>query len=240
MKKIALRLYVIMQMLTLIFSLTSCGCEHNWKEATCQSAKTCTLCGASEGGISGHSWIEATCIAPKTCDVCGKTEGSASSVHNYSGDACTVCGIIQLTLYNYEDYIDCSATVKIGDYLYYHSIEDYVNTSAECSFKATGNTHYKYDNVYIKIKFSHYDREGYLQYVTNNLNIACGMPIEKEAIPYSERTYTVSLSIAGNGSKTCELTVPWSSEPRVYCDTDALFDRTTYEVISISGTVKEY
>ena len=227
-------------MLTLIFSLTSCGCEHNWKEATCQSAKTCTLCGASEGGISGHSWIEATCIAPKTCDVCGKTEGTASSVHNYSGDTCTVCGIIQLTLYNYEDYIDCSATVKEGDSLYYNSTYGYVYTKAECSFKATGNSHYKYSNVYIKIKFSHYDLEGYKQYLENSIKSAIGSPIEKEAIPYDDATYTVSLNIAGNGSKTCELWTPWSSEPSAYSDTDAIFDRTTYEVISISGTVKEY
>lgn len=56
-------------------------CEHNWKEATCKEAKTCTLCQATEGEAKGHSeevipGKAATCIEKgltegKKCSICG-------------------------------------------------------------------------------------------------------------------------------------------------------------------------
>ena len=50
---------------------------HKWKSATCESAKTCTVCKATEGEALGHTWTDATCEAAKTCSVCKKTEGEA-------------------------------------------------------------------------------------------------------------------------------------------------------------------
>ena len=70
---------------------------HIWKEATCETPKTCTKCEETEGSALGHSWKEATCEAPKTCTVCGKTEGSALG-HSWKAatcetpKTCTVCG----------------------------------------------------------------------------------------------------------------------------------------------------
>ena len=70
---------------------------HIWKEATCETPKTCAKCEATEGSALGHSWKEATCEAPKTCTVCGKTEGSALG-HSWkeatceTPKTCTVCG----------------------------------------------------------------------------------------------------------------------------------------------------
>ena len=70
---------------------------HIWKEATCESPKTCTKCEATEGSALGHSWKEATCEAPKTCMVCGKMEGEALG-HSWKAatceapKTCTVCG----------------------------------------------------------------------------------------------------------------------------------------------------
>ena len=60
---------------------------HSWKEATCETAKTCERCGKTEGEALGHSWKEATCEAPKTCERCGKTEGEAL-VHNWKEATC--------------------------------------------------------------------------------------------------------------------------------------------------------
>lgn len=38
-----------------IFILTLCGCcEHDWEDATCTEAMTCTLCGETEGEALGH------------------------------------------------------------------------------------------------------------------------------------------------------------------------------------------
>ena len=39
---------------------------HNWKDATCTNAKTCSDCGITEGTALGHSWNNATCTSPST------------------------------------------------------------------------------------------------------------------------------------------------------------------------------
>lgn len=41
------------------------ACNHSWKDATCTAAKTCTLCGATEGDVGGHTFTA-------TCTVCGQ------------------------------------------------------------------------------------------------------------------------------------------------------------------------
>lgn len=55
--------------------LTGCGCAHEWAEATCTTAKTCSKCGETEGEALGHQWERATCIAPETCSACAETRG---------------------------------------------------------------------------------------------------------------------------------------------------------------------
>ena len=48
---------------------------HQWKDATCTSLKTCTVCGYTEGEMLPHNWEDATCITAKTCKTCGATDG---------------------------------------------------------------------------------------------------------------------------------------------------------------------
>ena len=86
---------------------------HIWQEATCTTAKTCTVCGLKEGEALGHNFSEATCTTPKTCVVCGETEGLP--IHHIESDwiidkeatkteygskhkECTVCGYIIATV----------------------------------------------------------------------------------------------------------------------------------------------
>lgn len=83
MKKTTLFLLVIV----LACALTACGCKHEWAEATCTTAKTCTLCEEVEGEPLGHNWADATCEAPKTCSGCGLTEGEALG-HNWAEATC--------------------------------------------------------------------------------------------------------------------------------------------------------
>lgn len=71
------RLFPVLLILSLALLLTACGCKHEWAEATCTTAKTCTLCEEVEGEPLGHSWADATCEAPKSCSGCGLTEGEA-------------------------------------------------------------------------------------------------------------------------------------------------------------------
>lgn len=68
-------------------------CDHAWVDADCDTPKTCSKCGATEGEALGHNWNAATCTTPKTCSVCNATEGEAAG-HNYVNGACTVCGDI--------------------------------------------------------------------------------------------------------------------------------------------------
>ena len=63
-------------------------CEHQWKDATCNRPKTCSLCDAQEGETLGHNWQDADCISPKTCPTCQKTVGDPLG-HTWTGATCT-------------------------------------------------------------------------------------------------------------------------------------------------------
>ena len=71
------KIWIALILAACILVLAGCKCEHEWVEADCDSAKTCTLCEETEGAPLGHSWLAATCEAPKTCENCGATEGEA-------------------------------------------------------------------------------------------------------------------------------------------------------------------
>ena len=71
MKKFSLFLLILI----VVLSLTACGHQHTWVEATCTEAKICDECGETEGEPLGHDWQAATYTQPKTCARCGETEG---------------------------------------------------------------------------------------------------------------------------------------------------------------------
>lgn len=93
------RMMICTLMMALVLLLAACGCKHEWQDASCTAAKTCTLCGEVEGIALGHTWKDATCDAPKTCSVCDITEGEALG-HDWQ-DATTeapkTCSRCQLT-----------------------------------------------------------------------------------------------------------------------------------------------
>lgn len=236
MKTKILKSCVILQTLILIFSFTSCEhkkeyehqkeCEHVWQEATCKSPKTCTVCGLEEGTVSEHIWEEATCVAPKTCTVCGETIGNANSkAHDYLDDVCQLCGTIQLTLSNYEKYLDYSATVSPQ---YNSSMTLY--TKVRCNFEVTGNSHYRYNDVIIKVREVHYgDFEDYADAM-----------IGTEDSPYDEETLSIALNLAGNGSGSTYLYTNLNATDKYYRKYDIVCNYTLYEIVGISGTVTEY
>lgn len=91
---------VVILVILCVSVLSGCGCEHDWKEATCTEAKSCSLCGETEGEPAGHGWNEATCTEPKTCSACSLTEGEALG-HSWvdatyeAPKTCSVCGLTE-------------------------------------------------------------------------------------------------------------------------------------------------
>ncbi len=83
--------------LAMALSMSACGHQHTWADATCTSPQTCTECGKTEGEALGHSWVDASCAAPKTCSVCKQTEGETLP-HTWEDASCaapktcSVCG----------------------------------------------------------------------------------------------------------------------------------------------------
>ena len=83
------RTLLLCLLLVLVLCMTACGeCEHKWKAATCENAKTCTFCHATEGEPLGHDWQAPTCEKPKTCNLCGETSGTALG-HTWQDATCT-------------------------------------------------------------------------------------------------------------------------------------------------------
>lgn len=75
-------------------------CYHRWDNATCTTAKTCSICGKTEGEPLGHKWTEATCEEPQICSACGEAKGTALG-HKWEEATCempkicSVCGKTQ-------------------------------------------------------------------------------------------------------------------------------------------------
>ena len=110
--------------LTVIVTMTGCCINHDWKEATCTQAQTCSKCGEIEGEPLGHEWIEATCTTPRTCGRCGETEGEALghqlSEATYQQPAtCSICGerVGDKLQADFEKYgLECVELNRIYDY----------------------------------------------------------------------------------------------------------------------------
>lgn len=104
--------------------VSGCDAGHTWVEADCDTAKTCSVCGETEGealghiwqdaegnaldtcsgcGLTqcealGHAWANADCDTAKTCTVCGATEGEAlghSWQETEAGNVCSGCGTVE-------------------------------------------------------------------------------------------------------------------------------------------------
>lgn len=100
-----------------MFLLCSCGCTHEWQEATCEVPKTCALCGEAEGEVIAHEWSEATCTEPKTCAFCGATEGEAVA-HEWVAAMCTepkTCFTCKETEGNANGHVFAEATCTTAE-----------------------------------------------------------------------------------------------------------------------------
>ena len=115
---------------------------HSYAEATCTTAKVCTVCGVTEGSALGHSYADATCTTAKTCTVCNTTEGMALG-HTYEDDGdcttealCTLCGEVAIEgneIHTPSDDNDCTtAEYCINCDLEIIPARDHVGGTATC------------------------------------------------------------------------------------------------------------
>lgn len=88
--------------IVLLMLLASCGCKHEWNEATCTEPKTCTKCSITEGDALGHKFgvsrtvVIPTCTEPgvseAVCSECGeKKTTEIPAGHKYKDGYCIVC-----------------------------------------------------------------------------------------------------------------------------------------------------
>lgn len=63
--------------------------NHQWINATCSTPKTCLLCNSSIGEPLAHQWVDASCEAPKICSLCNVAEGEKGS-HSWNTATCTL------------------------------------------------------------------------------------------------------------------------------------------------------
>lgn len=106
------------------FTITACGHEHQFTEATCTTPKTCNECQETEGEALGHTFTEATCTTPRTCSVCNLTEGNPLE-HTWleatteAPKTCEACGLTDgepLILADDEGlYIESENSAEIED-----------------------------------------------------------------------------------------------------------------------------
>lgn len=84
---------------------SSCGTygaviEHSWVEATCESAKHCTVCKATMGVELGHNWVQTSCREPLKCTICAK-ETTDGIIHSWkfidcvTPRVCVACNLVE-------------------------------------------------------------------------------------------------------------------------------------------------
>ena len=84
-KSFASILALLLLTVCMVIGIASCNkaCQHQWKDATCTTPKTCSLCQATEGEALGHSGGNATCSQKAVCSVCN-TEYGDFAAHAYT------------------------------------------------------------------------------------------------------------------------------------------------------------
>ena len=148
---------IIFQLMNYILEKHGYYCSnHSYSEATCTSAKTCKICGATSGKKLGHiytdvcdatcnrsgcgvtrtvphDYADATCTTAKTCKLCGATEGKALG-HDYASATCTTAKTCKVC--------DTTSGNKLG-HAYSNDCDKKCN---RCYAERTVGTH-KYTNV---------------------------------------------------------------------------------------------
>ena len=143
-------LLLLVVVVGMLIGLSACKalCNHEWKDATCTTPKTCTLCQKTEGEALGHTGGTATCTAKAICTTCN-TEYGDLAAHNYTQEVvkeetlksvadCTSAAV-------YYKSCSCGAISTDASHIFYvgrannHTYENNICTT--CGFDGS-NTYY--------------------------------------------------------------------------------------------------
>ncbi len=150
---------------------------HEFSSATCTEAAKCS-CGATDGKALGHNWQAATCKSAKTCNICGATEGDKGD-HTYSNGKCTVCAKVNSDmareiLYNWFS-LNC-VDANYSKCYFLPSDNNYYLTVLK-----TGDIFFYYSSDNETIILSVYgfeDNKCYLTYIYDNMTIEGEFPLD--------------------------------------------------------------
>lgn len=115
---------------------------HTWTDADCAHPKTCSVCKATEGEALGHTWTDATCTTPKTCSVCGATEGDPTP-HSFADGVCTVCGAYEVPPVTQNSW----DLTKAEDAAHWLSLQDKTLTDTSTMVVTDAGTTITYNNA---------------------------------------------------------------------------------------------
>lgn len=144
MKKNVSALFALVLVCVLV--LGGCACSHEWQEADCLTARTCTKCEAVEGEALGHNWQEATCTVPETCTRCGETRGEVLA-HTYSqwimgethrSRSCESCGKEETAEIDREQAL-YQALAGHWDFLYQQDGKKIISLDIEAGYQYAGD-----------------------------------------------------------------------------------------------------
>ena len=105
------------------------GHVHQWQDADCENARTCTDCGETEGEPMGHTSTEANYQDAAVCTVCGAVTGDIiqPDMEKYGFTEFMEVGVVYdyHTVCNYNAEKTTVAEVKVNSYEVFDSADGY-------------------------------------------------------------------------------------------------------------------
>ncbi len=113
-------------MMLLMQNLIYGDCTHEYSEATCTEAQTCSVCGLKTGLPLGHDCEVLSCVEGSECQRCGEVLENDPDLHSFADATCTeprtctLCGITRGNALGHTTYNGicerCDSEVFPSDY----------------------------------------------------------------------------------------------------------------------------
>ena len=121
---------------------------HDWKDATCTEARTCSTCGKVDGEPLGHDYGDAGCEDAAQCSRCGEGGGEPvghqvdewtldTSNFNYMEGSCSRCGQTASSETDWDLFVSVlpSRIWKLRDILKDDTFTSYTNSTPNVTFE---------------------------------------------------------------------------------------------------------